>query len=151
MSEERKKTAFGRTVISITGRVGTQPETQEFEGSNGKFPVTTFRLVNSPFRGGREPLDQWYTVRVVGGGTKFAQQLNKGDVVTVDGSFETREFTNKDGEARFVAEIQAHPGPNSINRNNPGKITREAMENGGEAVAADAGSSDGYTEEDIPF
>jgi hypothetical protein len=149
MSDEQKKVPFGRNMVSLTLRVGTAPTVKEIEGPNGKFETVTFRAANCPYRGSREPIDQWFTVRATGAGAKFAKVLGVGDVITVDGTQEFREWAGNDKVNRFTVEVTAHPGYNSIMRHALGKYAREDGADGGTEgtpVAVGAG-----TDDEIPF
>jgi single-stranded DNA-binding protein len=121
MADEKqfKKSYRGDVFIVFEGTVGTEPKTNSFKTKNGStLDVCSFRCVASPYRSGlTEPEDIWFTVRSVGSQqTKFAEQLQVGDTISVRGSFSFREFTTKAGKSGYDLVINADGSANSLRR-----------------------------------
>ena len=64
MAEYKKKNR-GDVFVILEGTVGTVPEANKIQTSNGELDVCSFRCVSTPYRPGqKEPEDMWFTVRV---------------------------------------------------------------------------------------
>ena len=92
----------------ILGHVGKDPETKHFD--NGQ--ITSFSMATTErgftTKAGVKVEDRtsWHNISVRGGLAKVVEQyVKKGDQLYVEGKIITRSY-DKDGEKRYVTEIQ---------------------------------------------
>ncbi|MCU0360156.1 MAG: single-stranded DNA-binding protein [Bacteroidia bacterium] len=96
--------------VQLTGNLGNNPEIKTFEngGKLAKFSMATKEEYTT--RGGEKTSDtQWHFVTAWG---KIADQieaeLKKGSFVSVEGRLVTRNYTDKNGQKKYVTEIIAN-------------------------------------------
>jgi single-strand DNA-binding protein len=98
--------------VIIVGNLGKDPETKSFEngGSIVSFPVATTESYWDKEKNQRveQPTD-WHNIRVSRPGltTLASQYLKKGSQVFVEGVIRYRQYQTKEGETRYITEIQA--------------------------------------------
>lgn len=91
-------------VIHIMGRLGKDPESR-FAASGQK--VTTFSIATNVRRQGEETT-VWYRVTVFGERfDKMISFLKKGSAVYVVGSFDARQYQDKEGKTQTSLEVIA--------------------------------------------
>lgn len=87
--------------ISFIGNLGGDAEEKEV---NGK-PLLSFSVANSVGYGNSKTT-QWLRCTIWGSrAKKLGEYLKKGIKVFISGGFKVREYTNKDGEAKFSLEV----------------------------------------------
>jgi len=134
--------------IIVIGNVGRDPELKMTP--NGR-PVCEFSIaVNRVSGRGDERQEQtdWYRVSCWSGLAERAQQLiQKGRLVYVEGRFQARTYTDREGKERFSLEISANDFQLLDSRRD-----REGGMGGGEPAAAPKASDDtGFDPDEIPF
>ena len=80
--------------LNIIGRLGKDPEWKEIGGGLCKFSVAVSK--NKKVNGEWEQETEWFDVNVWGEhGQRLMERLSKGDLVDVEGRFESREHNDK--------------------------------------------------------
>lgn len=85
--------------VILLGRLGRDPEYKSFgnKGGVGNFAIATSSNYKDK-EGNWVEQTEWHEVKQFGaGGQRNAENLKKGDIVFVEGSITTEEYTNKDG------------------------------------------------------
>lgn len=92
--------------VLLLGRIGSEIETREFNGSN----VSNFSLATSKkFKkkdGSTEEKTSWHNVTVWGGLNKVLEYVEKGCRVYVEGEVDYQQY-DKDGVTKYVTKINA--------------------------------------------
>ncbi|MBT3317502.1 single-stranded DNA-binding protein [bacterium] len=96
--------------VMIIGRLGGDPETRYTQQNNTA--VTNFTVATSEKwtdrDGQRQEKTEWHRVVAWGKlGEICGQYLAKGKQVYVEGSLQTRQWDDKDGQKRYTTEIKA--------------------------------------------
>lgn len=135
--------------VILVGNLGRDPEVRYTQGGT---PVANFTLATNEVwndkAGGRQERTEWHRIVVWGKQAEIAREyLSKGKQVYIEGSLQTRQWDDRDGNKRTTTEIKAN------------RVLMLGRPGGGEARgAASAGeSAEVVTEEppppedDIPF
>lgn len=97
--------------VILVGNLGRDPELRHT--TNGT-PVANFTLATTdrwsdPTSGERKERTEWHRIVVWGKQAEVAgEYLRKGKQVYVEGSLQTREWTDREGNKRTTTEIRAH-------------------------------------------
>jgi single-strand DNA-binding protein len=96
--------------VQLTGNLGNNPEIKTFENGSkvARFSMATTEEYTT--RKGEKASDtQWHFVSAWG---KVAESieadLKKGSFVSVDGRLTTRNYTDKNGQKKYITEIVAN-------------------------------------------
>lgn len=94
--------------IILIGRAGKDPEHRQTENVS----VTNFTLaVSEHFKdksGEKKELTEWFNIVCYSNlSTIAANYIHKGDQVCIEGKIRTRNYTDKDGNKRYVTEVIA--------------------------------------------
>ncbi|ULJ60817.1 single-stranded DNA-binding protein [Wielerella bovis] len=90
------------SIIAVAGRVGRDAEVRATP--NGKY-ITNFTIAETIYSNGKKK-SQWFQCKMFGErGEKLAQYIKKGGAVTVYGTLEVRQYTDKQGMERTAVEI----------------------------------------------
>ena len=96
--------------VQLTGNLGNDPEIKNFESGSklARFSMATKEEYTN--RSGEKTSDtQWHYVTAWG---KLAEQieseLKKGSFASVEGRLTTRNYTDKNGQKRYITEIVAN-------------------------------------------
>lgn len=135
--------------VILVGNLGRDPEVRYTTNGTAvaNFPIaTTDRWVDQA-SGDRKERTEWHRIVVWGKQAEIAgEYLRKGKQVFIEGSLQTREWTDRDGNKRYTTEVKAQnfqmlgsrqDAPSSDDRPKP--------------VPATAEPDAGYEEDDIPF
>jgi single-strand DNA-binding protein len=142
--------------VMLIGNLGRDPEvryTQNGTAVANFTMATTDRWTDST--GERREKTEWHRIvtwakqaEIVG------EYLKKGRQVYVEGSLQTREWTDRDGQKRYTTEVRAQRVQMLGSRGESGKDDSSPVGAGREKFqgtsAADPGAG-GYNEDDIPF
>lgn len=93
--------------VILIGNLGKDPEIRNLEGGVKK---ATFSLATTETYKGKsgEKIDQteWHNIVLWRGLAEVAESyLKKGNTVYIEGKIKTREYTDKDGNKRYITEI----------------------------------------------
>ena len=134
--------------VILVGRLGRDPE-MRYTGSGT--PVANFSLATNERwndqNGGRQERTEWHNIVVWSKLAEICNQyLSKGQLVSIEGRLQTREWNDRDGNKRRTTEVVASgmqmlsPRGQDESSNQPVGVTQ----GGGEMDL-------GVTEDDIPF
>jgi single-strand DNA-binding protein len=133
--------------IQLIGHLGTD---MDIRYSQKGTPLTSARLAVNQVRttpdGERQETTEWFTVRVAGRQSDFAQRLGKGTRVFVDGRLSISHYTSRDGEPRVDFSVWVDDIQSLSPRQAAGESVGTAT---GGAGASDTG--DGQLDDDLPF
>ena len=126
--------------IQFIGHLGTDVDMRY--GQKGT-PVATARVAVNQVRttpdGERQESTEWFTVRVAGRQTEFAQRLGKGTRVFVDGRLSISHYQSRDGEPRVGLDVWA----DDIQNLSPRPATAELVGHAtGQTGSSDVGDDD---------
>ena len=142
--------------VILIGNLGRDPEVRYT--TNGK-AVANFTMATTEkwkdAQGERQEKTEWHRIVVWGKQAEIAgEYLRKGRSVYVEGSLQTREWTDRDGNKRYTTEINAQrfqmlgsPRGERDAQPQPQPVGVSAQD----AQDAPAAGQGGYEEDDIPF
>ena len=97
--------------VTLVGNVGTDIERKGRDGGFVTFSLATSKSWRDKDSGERKEKTEWHRVVVFNkAAADFADKyVKKGDLVYVEGSVETRKWTDNEGAERYATEIVVHP------------------------------------------
>ena len=131
--------------VILIGNLGRDPEVRFTQGGTpvANFTMATTERWNDP-SGEKKERTEWHRIVVWGKQAEVAAEyLKKGRSVYVEGSLQTREWTDRDGNKRYTTEVRAQR-LQFLGRPDDRGASAPAVEEAGEPAA-------GYAEDDIPF
>src|SRR5262245_43673995 len=133
--------------VILIGNLGRDPEVRFTQGGTpvANFTMATTERWNDP-SGEKKERTEWHRIVVWGKQAEVAAEyLKKGRSVYVEGSLQTREWTDRDGNKRYTTEVRAQR-LQFLGRpdDRAGSSSGPQVEEAGEPAA-------GYAEDDIPF
>ena len=135
--------------VILIGNLGRDPEVRYTAGGQpvANFTMATTERWNDP-SGEKKEKTEWHRIVVWGKQAEVAgEYLRKGRQVYIEGSLQTREWTDRDGNKRTTTEIRAQR-LQLLGR----PEDRASVPAAAPAVAEEAGEpGGGYGEDDIPF
>lgn len=134
--------------IVVIGRLGKDPETRSLP--NGK-AVTNFSIATSEKwtskSGEKQERTEWFNCSAFDRTAEIAAQyLKKGDVASVTGKMQTREWQDKEGNTRYSTDLRV----DRLTLLPNGKREAQAPEDDDRQQAEPAGQADAF-DDDIPF
>jgi len=110
MNEKHKESfmpSFNRTIL--LGHLGHDPEVRHTQKGQA---VTNFRIATTrrwkDAAGERKESTEWHRVVLFGKQAEiFGDRAVKGALIQVEGSLQTRDWTDRDGNKRFTTEVIA--------------------------------------------
>ena len=95
--------------VILVGNLGRDPEVRNFQngGKVVSFSVATSETWNDKASGEKKEKTQWHRVAIFNEklGDIAERYLRKGSTVYLEGSLESRKFTDKDGAEREITEV----------------------------------------------
>ena len=143
--------------VMILGHLGADPEVRYTQSNQ---PIANLRIAtteswNDRQSGERKEQTEWHRVVVFGRQAEnCSKYLAKGRQVLVEGSIQTREWQDRDGNRRWTTEIKARnvqflggrgDGPDRNLQGPP------AGDPGGGPPGPDPGFDQGFSDDEIPF
>ena len=130
--------------VMLLGNLGADPDVRYTQGGT---PVANFRMATTTIwnddQGERKSRTAWHRIVVWGKQAEVAgEYLKKGSQVHIEGSLQTREWTDRDGNKRYTTEVRTQ------RLQLLGKPKGELSE---EPPATDEPPADQEPPEDIPF
>jgi single-strand DNA-binding protein len=138
----------GVNKVILVGNLGRDPEVRYTASGTpvANFTMATTERWNDPTSGERKEKTEWHRIVVWGKQAEIAgEYLRKGRQVYVEGSLQTREWTDREGNKRQTTEVRAQRFQ-MLGR--PGEFEASAAPEPSSAVADSGG---GFEEDDIPF
>lgn len=146
--------------VTLLGNVGRDPETRTFQngGVVCSFSLATSESWKDKGTGERKTRTQWHNVQIFNESTAnfVAERAKKGSRLLVEGTLETRKYTDKNGEDRYVTEVVVRPygGQVILLDGNRGGDDDEAPRRSAPAAAANGrgrAQPRNDMDDDIPF
>ena len=138
----------GVNKVILVGNLGRDPEVRYTASGTpvANFTMATTERWNDPTSGERKEKTEWHRIVVWGKQAEIAgEYLRKGRQVYVEGSLQTREWTDREGNKRQTTEVRAQRFQ-MLGR--PGDFEASTEPEPSSAVADSGG---GFEEDDIPF
>ena len=101
--------AYSRNLAMLTGRVGRAPETRHTQSGATvcNFSLATTEQWKDKITGEKKEKTEWHRCMAWGKpGEIIGQYVNKGDMLDVTGTIETRKWQGQDGQDRYTTEIR---------------------------------------------
>ena len=144
--------------VILVGNLGRDPEVRFTAGGTAvaNFTMATTDRWNDPSSGERKERTEWHRVVVWGKQAEIAgEYLRKGRQVYIEGSLQTREWTDREGNKRYTTEVRAQRFQMLGGRagDGPPAPLQEPAAASPQPQGAPAGgdAQPGYTDDDIPF
>ena len=134
--------------VILVGNLGRDPEVRYTQSGTpvANFTMATTDRWNDQSSGEKKERTEWHRVVVWGKQAEIAgEYLRKGRQVYVEGSLQTREWTDRDGNKRYTTEVKAQMFQ-MLGRRQDGEFAQG--DQGGQAVAE---PDPKIEEDDIPF
>ena len=134
--------------VILVGNLGRDPEVRYTQSGT---PVANFTLATTDRwndqSGEKQERTEWHRIVVWGKQAEIAgEYLRKGKQIFVEGSLQTREWTDRDGNKRYTTEVKA------MNFQMLGRRgDAEPAERRESTTVADSGGGGGFEDDDIPF
>ena len=131
--------------VILVGNLGRDPEVRYTQSGTpvANFTMATTDRWSDQSSGEKKERTEWHRIVVWGKQAEIAgEYLRKGRQVYVEGSLQTREWTDRDGNKRYTTEVKAQLFQ-MLGRRQDGEIAQ-----GGQAVAE---PDPKIEEDDIPF
>src|ERR1700755_3248542 len=96
--------------VQLIGNLGSNPEIRTTEGGKkmARFTVATNETYRTA-KGEKITETQWHNLVAWGKVAEIAEQfLSKGSEVAIEGKLVNRNYTDKDGNKRYVTEVQVN-------------------------------------------
>ena len=127
--------------VILIGNLGRDPEARTMQngGKVVSFSIATSESWNDKASGERKDKTQWHRIAIFNEklGEIAEKYLKKGSTVYVEGTLESRKFTDKDGQEREITEV--------VLGRFRGELTLLGSRSGGEGSGGFSGESGGYT------
>lgn len=145
--------------VLLIGRLGQDPEKRVTPGGHS---VVNFSLATTEYSkdqsGNKKERTEWHSVVAWNKQAELVEQYcHKGSQLFVEGSLQTRDWQDKDGNKRYTTEIvvrnmQFLDPKKEVTPASQYRVTPQNQFNSpGEAPANNDGSFDNFIEDDIPF
>jgi single-strand DNA-binding protein len=96
--------------VQLTGNLGKDPEIRQFEkgGKKASFSMATREEYTT--RSGEKAQDtQWHFISAWGRvAERIEAELKKGSFVSIEGRLTTRNYTDKNGQRKYITEVVAN-------------------------------------------
>jgi|SRR5215831_14309805 len=138
--------------VILIGNLGRDPEVRYTQGGSAvaNFTMATTDTWQDP-SGEKKERTEWHRIVVWGKQAEIVgEYLRKGRPVYVEGSLQTREWTDREGNKRYTTEVRAQR-IQFLGR--PDDRGAQAQSGPAPVAAEDSGEpgGGGYSEDDIPF
>jgi single-strand DNA-binding protein len=134
--------------VILIGNLGRDPEVRYTTGGTAvaNFTMATTDRWNDQASGEKKERTEWHRIVVWAKQAEIAgEYLRKGRQVYVEGSLQTREWTDRDGNKRYTTEVRAQRFQMLGGRQDD-RVSAAAAP---QTTAAEPES--GYADDDIPF
>ena len=99
--------------VELIGHLGKDPEIRSFQngGKAASFTIATSESWKDKASGDRKERTEWHRISILNEGlvTVAEKYLRKGSKVYIEGKLETRKWTDKDEQERYMTEIVLRP------------------------------------------
>ncbi len=143
--------------VILIGRLGKDPEVVNFESGTKKvsFPLATGESYTNK-NGERIENTEWHNIVMWRRLAEIAESyLRKGDPVYLEGKLRTRNYDDKDGNKRYITEIEVENlsmlGTKNDNNGSSGASSSNTSSNTSNQNVGNNSSPDVSFEDDLPF
>jgi single-strand DNA-binding protein len=144
----------------LIGRI--QPNDPELRYTQNGQPVCSFKLVTDESYkdkdGNMVERSEWHNIVFWGkAGEIISQYMKKGSQIYIEGKIQTRKYEDKDGQTRYITEINGNDFSFLDSRSSDGGggdhgQTRSAgASSGSQNSYSQVGASDDFKDDDLPF
>jgi single-strand DNA-binding protein len=136
--------------VILVGNLGRDPELRYTQSGTpvANFTMATTDKWNDQASGEKKERTEWHRIVVWGKQAEICNEyLRKGRQVYVEGSLQTREWTDREGNKRYTTEVRAQRFQ-MLGR--PGDRVDSPAPEPAHSVA-DSGGGPGFDDDDIPF
>jgi single-strand DNA-binding protein len=144
--------------VILIGRLGKDPELKYTSSGTPfcRFSMATDDVWNDKASGERQEKTEWHNIVAWDRLAEICNQyLTKGRLVYIEGSLQTREWDDQDGNKRRTTEVRARDmvmlGSNTGEGAGGGPPRRAAAAEGASGGGTSAPSTSTITDDDIPF
>ena len=141
--------------VILIGRLGKDPELKYTAGGTPfcRFSMATDDVWNDKSSGERQEKTEWHNIVAWDRLAEICNQyLTKGRLVYIEGSLQTREWDDQDGNKRRITEVRARDmvmlGGNQESAGGPRRAAAAEGVGGGAMSSSSAAT---ITDDDIPF
>jgi len=141
---------MGVNKVFLIGNLGRDPEVRYTQGGTpvANFTIATTDKWRDQATGENKERTEWHRIVVWGKQAEIAGEwLRKGRQVFIEGSLQTREWTDRDGNKRYTTEIRAQNFQMLGNRGDRSEAAPAPEE---AATTAEPGGA-GFDDDDVPF
>jgi single-strand DNA-binding protein len=145
---------MGVNKVILVGNLGRDPEVRYTTGGTpvANFPIATSERWTDQASGERKEKTEWHRLVVFGKQAEIAgEYLRKGRQIFVEGSLQTREWTDRDGNKRYTTEVRVQNFQMLGSRSDRPESGAGAPEQATATATATAEPASGYEDDDIPF
>ena len=139
-------------LVVLTGRLTADPE---LKTTNTGISVTSFSIaVNRRYRAGEETQTDFINIVAWRQTAEFiTKYFKKGNMIGIEGSIQTRKYTDKNGNNRTVFEVVASNAQfvESKKDSSPSAASGEETASFSNAESSDFTEIDAGVDEDLPF
>lgn len=143
--------------VILIGNLGRDPEVRYTTGGTpvANFSMATTDRWNDP-SGEKKERTEWHKIVVWAKQAEFVgNYLKKGNQVYVEGSLQTREWTDRDGNKRYTTEVKAQVVQGLGGRGDGPRASASSAEpaeaSSGAPTASEPEGTPSYSDDDIPF
>ena len=146
--------------VILVGRLGRDPELKYTASGTPfcRFSIATDDVWNDKGSGERQERTEWHSIVAWDRLAEICNQyLTKGKLVYIEGSLQTREWDDQEGNKRKTTEIRARDmvmlssGGEGAGGGGQRRAAAAADMGGGGAPSTGTGSTSTITDDDIPF
>src|SRR4029453_8944343 len=141
--------------VILIGRLGKDPELKYTAGGTAycRFSMATDDVWNDKSSGERQEKTEWHNIVVWDRLAEICNQyLTKGKLIYIEGSLQTREWDDQEGNKRRITEVRARDmvmlGGNQESAGGPRRAAAAEGVGGGAMSSSSAAT---ITDDDIPF
>jgi single-strand DNA-binding protein len=93
--------------VQLIGNLGANPEVKDLDNGNAVAKLSIATTESYKNKQGEKITDtQWHNLVAWGNTAKFAEKyLTKGSKIAIDGKLVNRNYTDKEGNKRYVTEV----------------------------------------------
>lgn len=143
----------GVNKVILVGTLGKDPETKTFPngGSLTQFSIATSESWTDKSTGERKEQTEWHNIVLQNRLGEIAQQyLRKGSKVYIEGSLNTRKWTDQNGQERYTTQIKGQQMQMLDSANGNNQQQQQAPQQNTYARSPAAQPAPGL-DEDLPF
>ncbi len=142
----------GVNKVILVGTVGKDPETKTFQngGMLTQFSIATNESWTDKNTGEKKQNTEWHRIVTNGKLAEIAQKyVKQGMKLYIEGSIKTRQWTDQNGQERYVTEIQCQ-NMQMLDSPNQGQNKQQGQNNQGQQGFQPRQQNGGYNQQSDP-